>query len=303
MADPTLTAPTRDPAWYTWRADVILEDDPGSVARRVGSRGTVLGRLPHHGAARRSPPAAGRRGRLVHVQRLPDDRDPGADRARARRRSLPEPTGRPGRASHDARFGGAVPHHAVRGLPGQHHDPVPALARAGVRRCGAGVVGRACRRVPGEHRGRLHPPDDVRAVRGVADGRVRMACADQPVPVRARAALRRAVALGHRPGDDRRPRAVGIGHLGSGRVIAGCRAAASVHDRVLPPPPRRLDRVPASGDRRPADTRRLLPGRSGTRGGPDRRPISSRWPRSGGCSRSRACSPSWWSRSSPTTAS
>ncbi|HEX5936153.1 MAG TPA: hypothetical protein VFZ75_00460, partial [Actinomycetota bacterium] len=32
VADPSLSAPTRDPAWYTWRAGVILDDDPGSVA-------------------------------------------------------------------------------------------------------------------------------------------------------------------------------------------------------------------------------------------------------------------------------
>ncbi|HEX6401477.1 MAG TPA: MFS transporter [Actinomycetota bacterium] len=32
VADPSLSAPTRDPAWYTWRAGVIMEDDPGSVA-------------------------------------------------------------------------------------------------------------------------------------------------------------------------------------------------------------------------------------------------------------------------------
>ena len=32
VADPSLSAPTRDPAWYTWRAAVILEDDPGSIA-------------------------------------------------------------------------------------------------------------------------------------------------------------------------------------------------------------------------------------------------------------------------------
>ena len=31
IADPSLSAPTRDPAWYTWRASVILEDDPGSI--------------------------------------------------------------------------------------------------------------------------------------------------------------------------------------------------------------------------------------------------------------------------------
>ena len=32
LQDPSLSAPTRDPAWYTWRAGVIMEDDPGSVA-------------------------------------------------------------------------------------------------------------------------------------------------------------------------------------------------------------------------------------------------------------------------------
>ena len=32
VADPSLSAPTRDPAWYTWRAGVIMEDDPGSIA-------------------------------------------------------------------------------------------------------------------------------------------------------------------------------------------------------------------------------------------------------------------------------
>ena len=32
LADPSLSAPTRDPAWYTWRAQVILEGDPVRVA-------------------------------------------------------------------------------------------------------------------------------------------------------------------------------------------------------------------------------------------------------------------------------
>jgi MFS family permease len=33
---PTWTAPTRDPAWYTWRSNVILQADPGSVAAEWG---------------------------------------------------------------------------------------------------------------------------------------------------------------------------------------------------------------------------------------------------------------------------
>ncbi|HEV8563534.1 MAG TPA: MFS transporter [Actinomycetota bacterium] len=36
IAHPTWTAPTRDPAWYTWRANLILQSDPGSIAREWG---------------------------------------------------------------------------------------------------------------------------------------------------------------------------------------------------------------------------------------------------------------------------
>jgi len=36
LQDPTITAPTRDPAWYTWRANVIQQSSPGSVAREWG---------------------------------------------------------------------------------------------------------------------------------------------------------------------------------------------------------------------------------------------------------------------------
>ncbi len=32
IVHPTWTAPTRDPAWYTWRANIILHGDPGSIA-------------------------------------------------------------------------------------------------------------------------------------------------------------------------------------------------------------------------------------------------------------------------------
>ncbi len=36
LLHPTITAPTRDPAWYTWRGNVILGSSPGSVAREWG---------------------------------------------------------------------------------------------------------------------------------------------------------------------------------------------------------------------------------------------------------------------------
>jgi len=32
LRDPTITAPTRDPAWYTWRSNLMLHDDPGLIA-------------------------------------------------------------------------------------------------------------------------------------------------------------------------------------------------------------------------------------------------------------------------------
>ncbi len=36
LQDPTRTAATRDPAWYTWRAGMIVQGDPGSVAGEWG---------------------------------------------------------------------------------------------------------------------------------------------------------------------------------------------------------------------------------------------------------------------------
>jgi hypothetical protein len=43
VADPSLAAPTRDPAWYTWRANVVMEDDPGSVVVDWGPDGLFSG--------------------------------------------------------------------------------------------------------------------------------------------------------------------------------------------------------------------------------------------------------------------
>ena len=43
LADPSLSAPTRDPAWYTWRAQVILEGDPVRVAEEWGPNGLFAG--------------------------------------------------------------------------------------------------------------------------------------------------------------------------------------------------------------------------------------------------------------------
>jgi MFS family permease len=46
LRDPSISAPTRDPAWYTWRSNLIMHDEPGLVAGewgpffRVGSSST-----------------------------------------------------------------------------------------------------------------------------------------------------------------------------------------------------------------------------------------------------------------------
>ena len=43
LADPSLSAPTRDPAWYTWRAQVIIDADPVRVAEEWGPNGLFAG--------------------------------------------------------------------------------------------------------------------------------------------------------------------------------------------------------------------------------------------------------------------
>ncbi len=43
IANATRTAPTRDPAWYTWRANVILHADPGDIAGDWGPQSVFGG--------------------------------------------------------------------------------------------------------------------------------------------------------------------------------------------------------------------------------------------------------------------
>ncbi len=43
IADPSLSAPTRDPAWYTWRAQVILDAEPARVVGEWGPDGLFAG--------------------------------------------------------------------------------------------------------------------------------------------------------------------------------------------------------------------------------------------------------------------
>ena len=43
LADPSLSAPTRDPAWYTWRSQVILDANPDRVVQEWGPHGLFAG--------------------------------------------------------------------------------------------------------------------------------------------------------------------------------------------------------------------------------------------------------------------
>ncbi|HEX7248220.1 MAG TPA: hypothetical protein VF351_08990, partial [Actinomycetota bacterium] len=43
LADPSLSAPTRDPAWYTWRAQVIIDGEPARVVEEWGPDGLFAG--------------------------------------------------------------------------------------------------------------------------------------------------------------------------------------------------------------------------------------------------------------------
>lgn len=36
LQDPSISAPTRDPAWYTWRSNLMMHDDPGLIAGEWG---------------------------------------------------------------------------------------------------------------------------------------------------------------------------------------------------------------------------------------------------------------------------
>ena len=74
LQDPSISAPTRDPAWYTWRSNLMMHDDPGLIAGDWGPVLDVRRRLPRLGPAVRVDPPAGRGDRPLHVQRVHDDR-------------------------------------------------------------------------------------------------------------------------------------------------------------------------------------------------------------------------------------
>jgi len=45
LQDPSISAPTRDPAWYTWRSNVMMNDEPGLIAGDWGPFHTFGGEI------------------------------------------------------------------------------------------------------------------------------------------------------------------------------------------------------------------------------------------------------------------
>ena len=43
LQDPTRSAQTRDPAWYTWRASILVEDSPASIVEDWGPHALFSG--------------------------------------------------------------------------------------------------------------------------------------------------------------------------------------------------------------------------------------------------------------------
>ena len=214
LADPSLSAPTRDPAWYTWRAQVILEADPVRVAEEWGPNGLFAG-----GYRVTVPLAGALLQQVVGIDRytfsaylmigipILTGLALGAALFRSRRDPLVVLT----TLLATVALFLTTPYV---GLPRQHHGAVPAGADDPVRPRGPDVVGREDGAVPDRHRRGVHASDDVRDLRRRADGGVRLPLPDEPVLLRGRAAGRRADADVGRFRHDRRPRDVGRRHLG-----------------------------------------------------------------------------------------
>src|SRR5512147_2104298 len=54
LRDPSISAPTRDPAWYTWRSNLMMHDEPGLIAGDWGPfsmfGGGYRGAVPLYGS-------------------------------------------------------------------------------------------------------------------------------------------------------------------------------------------------------------------------------------------------------------
>ena len=251
--DPSLSAPTRDPAWYTWRANVILQSNPVIGRAGVGARRGC------------SPAATGSRCRsrerccsacrgldqysfsaflMIGVPVL-TGLALGAGAFRSRRDPL-------AMLMTMLVVGGAVPHHAVRRLPGQHHGPVPAGADVPVPARGADLVGSADRVVPDRDRGGVHAPDDVRDLRRRAAGvfgfhfltsRFSFGSA-----LRADGPMLMSVGFGMIAGLAMWV----VGIWGKSASLADAALPPPVHEGVLRGAPRRVGDVAAAADRRAA---------------------------------------------------
>ncbi len=303
MVDPSISAPTRDPAWYTWRANVILQSNPVSVAQEWGPAGLFSG------GYRITVPLAG--ALLQRVAGLDQYSFSaflmigvpvltglalGAGAFRSRRDPLVVLTTMLVSAALflTTPYVGYLDNITVLFLLSLTL-PVPA--------CGAYVVGSADRALLDRRRGRVHPSDDVRDLRGRPPRGVRLPFPDEQVLVRGGAALRRPDADVRRLRDDRRPGDVGRRHLGEVSEPRRRRSPAAVHQAVLRGPPAGVGDVAPTARDRPARAHRDRLDRCCWLGGSAARPTRTTRRRSGGSCRSSArsrCSPP---RSFPTTGS
>ena len=200
----------------------------------------VLGWVPSQRPHVRSDPERRRGHRHVPIQRLHDDRDPDPCGPRDGGVRLPEPPGSALARADAARRGGTVPHHAVRRVPGQHHDAVRRRDDPRVHPIGADLVGSARRAVHARDPRGVHAPDDVCARRRLPLLRVRLPRDHCAGASRRRVQTPRAGADVGRVRDDVRSRHVvpaAVGPLGSARRRG---AAAPLQSRLLQRPASRL---------------------------------------------------------------
>ena len=252
MADPSISAPTRDPAWYTWRANVILQSNPVTVAQEWGPAGLFSG------GYRITVPLAG--ALLQRVAGLDQYSFSaflmigvpvltglalGAGAFRSRRDPLAMLMTMIVSAALflTTPYVGYLDNITVLFLLALTFPFLHAARTSWGARTALFLIAIAAA---------FTHPDDVRDLRRRAAGGVRLPFPDEPVLVRIGAPGGWPDADVRRVRDDRRPGHVGGRHLGQVREPRRRRAPAAVHEGVLRGPPARVGDVAAAVDHRPA---------------------------------------------------
>ena len=245
LADPSLSAPTRDPAWYTWRAQVILDADPGSVA---GEWGPFVGADPAEGKEGTALLSGGYRvttplaGALLQRVAGIDTYSfsaflmlgipvltglafaAGAYRSRKHWLVIPMSILAAAALFMTTPYVGYLDNITVLFLLALTFPFLgPARTHWGSR----------IALITDRGRGRLHPSHDVRPVRAHDAGRLRVPRPDVAPAPRARAEVRRSRGDVRGVRHGRRARLLGPRDLGDGREPQRRRAAAAVHEGVL----------------------------------------------------------------------